>query len=109
MNLLEELSQVIIYYFQVSPFFLHFLGFIVERDTPGLIVGKKEKNMGQRCADTRGVTFENVEVPDCNRLGAEGAGFKIAMGAFDHTRPPVCYIKNYYFERTCFSPLFFYT
>ena len=28
-------------------------------------------------------------MPDANRLGAEGVGFKIAMGAFDHTRPPV--------------------
>jgi len=66
-----------------------FTGFIVERDWPGVTVGRKEWNMGQRCADTRGVTFENVEVPDANRLGPEGAGFKIAMGAFDHTRPPV--------------------
>jgi acyl-CoA dehydrogenase len=65
------------------------VGFIVDRNTPGLIVGKKEKNMGQRCADTRAVTFENVEVKDENRLGDEGYGFKIAMGAFDHTRPPV--------------------
>jgi len=66
-----------------------FTGFIVEADWPGITVGRKEWNMGQRCADTRGVTFDNVEIPDENRLGAEGAGFKIAMGAFDHTRPPV--------------------
>lgn len=45
--------------------------------------------MGQRCSDTRGITFEDVVVPDANRLGAEGMGFRIAMGAFDHTRPPV--------------------
>lgn len=78
-----------IFFFLFFFFCLFSLGFIVDRDTAGLIVGKKEKNMGQRCADTRAVTFENVEVPDANRLGAEGAGFKIAMGAFDHTRPPV--------------------
>lgn len=45
--------------------------------------------MGQRCSDTRGITFEDVVVPKENVLIGEGAGFKIAMGAFDKTRPPV--------------------
>jgi len=45
--------------------------------------------MGQRCSDTRGITFEDVRVPAKNVLGAPGKGFKIAMGAFDFTRPPV--------------------
>ena len=45
--------------------------------------------MGQRASDTRGVTFEEVVVPKENVLTAEGAGFKIAMGAFDRTRPTV--------------------
>ena len=66
-----------------------FTGFIVDADTPGITRGRKEVNLGQRCSDTRGITFEDVVVPDVNRLGAEGVGFKIAMGAFDHTRPPV--------------------
>lgn len=64
-------------------------GFIVDGDSPGITVGRKEINMGQRCSDTRGITFEDVEVPEENMLGTEGEGFKIAMGAFDHTRPPV--------------------
>ena len=64
-------------------------GFIVESKTPGVIVGKKEKNMGQRCSDTRGVTFEDVKVHKSQIVGNEGDGFKIAMGAFDHTRPGV--------------------
>jgi acyl-CoA dehydrogenase len=66
-----------------------FTGFIVDADTPGITVGKKEWNMGQRCSDTRAITFEDVEVPDENRLGDEGFGFKIAMKAFDRTRPMV--------------------
>ena len=66
-----------------------FTGFIVDADTPGITCGRKEVNLGQRCSDTRGITFEDVVVPDSNRLGKEGIGFKIAMGAFDHTRPPV--------------------
>jgi acyl-CoA dehydrogenase len=64
-------------------------GFIVPADTKGITVGKKEWNMGQRASDTRGVTFEDVKVPEKLRLGKEGDGFKIAMAAFDHTRPPV--------------------
>uniref|UniRef100_A0A8C0PQ34 Acyl-CoA dehydrogenase medium chain n=1 Tax=Canis lupus familiaris TaxID=9615 RepID=A0A8C0PQ34_CANLF len=48
-----------------------------------------ELNMGQRCSDTRGIVFEDVKVPKENVLIGEGAGFKIAMGAFDKTRPPV--------------------
>ncbi|KAM9844331.1 medium-chain specific acyl-CoA dehydrogenase, mitochondrial [Aulostomus maculatus] len=66
-----------------------FTGFIVDADTPGIQVGRKEVNMGQRCSDTRGITFEDVRIPKENVLIAEGAGFKIAMGAFDKTRPPV--------------------
>lgn len=64
-------------------------GFIVPKDTPGIEVGKKEANLGQRCSDTRGITFTDVKVPAKYLLGQEGAGFKIAMAAFDHTRPPV--------------------
>lgn len=66
-----------------------FTGFIVDADTPGITRGKKEINMGQRCSDTRGISFEDVVVPDENRLGDVGFGFKIAMKAFDFTRPPV--------------------
>ncbi len=64
-------------------------GFLVPRSTPGISVGKKEQNMGQRASDTRGLTFEEVAVPKRNVLGEEGQGFKIAMKAFDHTRPLV--------------------
>ncbi|KAF7492062.1 Medium-chain specific acyl-CoA dehydrogenase [Sarcoptes scabiei] len=66
-----------------------FTGFIVEADTPGITIGRKEWNMGQRCSDTRGITFESVVVPKKNVLLGEGQGFRIAMGAFDLTRPPV--------------------
>ncbi|HEX7879472.1 MAG TPA: acyl-CoA dehydrogenase family protein [Candidatus Eisenbacteria bacterium] len=64
-------------------------GFVVPADLPGVRVGKKEENMGQRASDTRAVTFEDVTIPAANRIGAEGAGWSIAMSAFDHTRPPV--------------------
>jgi acyl-CoA dehydrogenase len=66
-----------------------FTGFIVDADTPGITLGRKEINMGQRASDTRGVTFEDVVIPAENVLGSEGQGFKIAMNAFDITRPLV--------------------
>jgi acyl-CoA dehydrogenase len=64
-------------------------GFLVPADTPGVKVGKKELNMGQRASDTRAVDFEDVRVPAANRLGQDGQGWLIAMKAFDRTRPPV--------------------
>jgi acyl-CoA dehydrogenase len=64
-------------------------GFIIDSKSPGVIIGKKEKNMGQRCSDTRAVTFEDVKVHKSQMVGKEGDGFKIAMAAFDHTRPAV--------------------
>lgn len=63
--------------------------FIVDADSPGINVGRKEINMGQRASDTHGLTFDNVLVPKENMLVGEGAGFKIAMTVFDKTRPPV--------------------
>jgi acyl-CoA dehydrogenase len=63
--------------------------FIVERKWDGVSVGKKEMNMGQRCSDTRGITFEDVEIPAENVVGQEGDGWKLAMAAFDYTRPSV--------------------
>ena len=44
---------------------------------------RKEKNMGQRASDTRGISYEDVVVKKENVLIGEGAGFKVAMGAFD--------------------------
>lgn len=66
-----------------------FTAFVIEGDSPGLIRGRKEWNMGQRASDTRGLTFEDMRVPAANILGKEGEGFKVAMLAFDTTRPPV--------------------
>lgn len=57
--------------------------FIVEKNTPGLIIGKDEKKMGLHGSRTVELTFENMEVPEENRLGEEGEGFKIAMANLD--------------------------
>ena len=63
-------------------------GFIVEADSSGLEVGKKEEKMGQRSSDTRSVTFDNVVVPKENLVGGvEGNGWLQAMVSFDRSRP----------------------
>ena len=63
--------------------------FIVDRESPGLSVGKKFDKLGQRASDTAEIVFENVEVPAENVVGAPGQGFYIAMKVFDHSRPGV--------------------
>ena len=62
-------------------------GFVIPSNLPGITVGKKEVNMGQRCSDTRGISFKDVKIPKKYLLGKEGEGFKYAMKAFDHSRP----------------------
>jgi acyl-CoA dehydrogenase len=63
--------------------------FIVDRDTPGLKVGKHEDKLGQRASDTAAVHFEDVKVPKENLLAPDGAGFKLAMETFNQTRPDI--------------------
>ena len=63
--------------------------FYVPRDTPGIEVGKKEQNLGQRASDTRAVTFNDAVVPKANLIGEEGKGWLLAMAAFDYSRPIV--------------------
>ncbi len=63
--------------------------FLVERDWPGVSTSTPLAKMGQHAAQACQVFFENVEVPACNRLGEEGEGFRIAMKAFDKSRPGV--------------------
>ena len=60
--------------------------FIVEKGTPGLVIGKDEHKMGLHGSSTVQLTFENMVVPADNLLGAEGEGFKIAMSNLDAGR-----------------------
>ncbi len=61
--------------------------FVIDRNTPGVSVGKKENKMGQRASNTTDVIFEDVKLGKKNLVGPEGDGFKIAMRTFDRTRP----------------------
>ncbi|ARF17953.1 acyl-CoA dehydrogenase [Sporosarcina ureae] len=60
--------------------------FIVDRNTPGLSIGKDEKKMGLHGSRTVALSFDNMKVPVENRLGEEGNGFKIAMANLDAGR-----------------------
>lgn len=61
--------------------------FIVERNAAGMSVGKPDRKMGQRGAQTADVMFENVRVPAKNLIGGvEGMGFKTAMKVLDKAR-----------------------
>ncbi|NXQ40578.1 ACDSB protein, partial [Catharus fuscescens] len=60
--------------------------FIVDRDTEGLHVGKKEDKLGIRASSTCPVTFDNVKVPESNILGQVGQGYKYAIGMLNTGR-----------------------
>ena len=63
-------------------------GFIVERETQGFELGKREDLMGIRCVPVNETHLRNVRVPAANLLGgAEGRGFKHAMMTLDVARP----------------------
>ena len=61
--------------------------FIIERDTPGFTIGRKEPKMGARGVPSCPLFLDNVFVPEANRLGEEGRGFKVVMEAFNKARP----------------------
>ncbi len=63
--------------------------FIVDGKTPGLSGGKKFKKLGLRASHTAEVHFDNVRVPEENRLGPEGLAFLGAMKMLEHSRPSV--------------------
>lgn len=89
--------------------------FIVDGQTPGLSGGKKFKKLGLRASHTAEVHFDNVRVPEDNRLGPEGMAFLGAMKMLEHSRPTVAiaavgvaraayeYALNYAKERVQFN------
>lgn len=60
--------------------------FIVERDTPGLIIGPKEDKMGMRASDTVGLTLEDLRIPSENLCGELNHGFLDAMKVLERGR-----------------------
>lgn len=60
--------------------------FVVERGTPGFNAGKKENKLGMRASETAEMIFDNCRIPDANRLGNIGDGFRQAMKILDGGR-----------------------
>lgn len=60
--------------------------FVVERGTPGLEIGRKEDKLGVRSSDTAEVRFSDCIVPDANRLGPAGDGYRQAMLTLERGR-----------------------
>ena len=60
--------------------------FIVERGTAGFSAGKKENKLGMRASETAEMIFDNCKIPDANRIGEIGAGFKQSMKVLDGGR-----------------------
>jgi len=60
--------------------------FIVERGTPGFSGGKKENKLGMRASETAEMTFDNCRIPDANRMGEVGEGFRQALKVLDGGR-----------------------
>jgi alkylation response protein AidB-like acyl-CoA dehydrogenase len=90
-------------------------GFIVEANTGGLSIGKKENKMGLRASPTTDLFFEDMSVPAEKMVGEENEGFNVMMRTLDGTRPTIAaqalgiaegalsYVLNYSKERTQFG------
>ena len=63
--------------------------FIVEKEDPGILFGKKERKMGIRASVTREIIFEDCRIPKERLIGREGLGFIVAMRTLDYSRPGV--------------------
>ncbi len=60
--------------------------FIIPKGTPGYVIGNAYHKMGWRASDTRPLSFDDCQVPDENRLGAQGDGFRQFMSILDAGR-----------------------
>jgi len=64
-------------------------GFVIEKGTPGLSVGKTENKMGIRGSNTTEVILNDVKVPIAQRVGDEGVGWWLMMRTLNRSRPAI--------------------
>ncbi len=64
-------------------------GFVIEKGTPGLSIGKTEEKMGIRGSNTTEVILEDVKVPISQRVGEESAGWWLMMRTLNRSRPAI--------------------
>ena len=60
--------------------------FVVANDTPGFSVARVEHKLGQKASDSCALAFDDMQVPDDQRIGAEGEGLKIALSTLESGR-----------------------
>jgi butyryl-CoA dehydrogenase len=60
--------------------------FVVDKSTPGYRVARREEKLGQKASETCALTFEDMEVPEDQRIGAEGEGYRIALSTLESGR-----------------------
>jgi hypothetical protein len=60
--------------------------FVVDKATPGYVVVRREGKLGQKASETCALAFEDMEVPEDQRIGAEGEGYKIALSTLESGR-----------------------
>ena len=60
--------------------------FVVDKSTPGYTVVRREEKLGQKASETCALAFEDMEVPEEQRIGAEGEGYKIALSTLEGGR-----------------------
>ncbi|MDE2517148.1 MAG: acyl-CoA dehydrogenase family protein [Rhodospirillales bacterium] len=60
--------------------------FVVDKSTPGHIVARVEEKLGQKASETCALSFENMEIPEEQRIGAEGEGYRIALSTLESGR-----------------------
>lgn len=86
-----SVADVLVVFATVDPSLGHrsVTAFVVEKGTPGFAVSRLEEKMGLHASPTAELVFDECEVPDENRLGEIGEGFKIAMMTLDRSRPGV--------------------
>jgi butyryl-CoA dehydrogenase len=60
--------------------------FVIDKTHPGFSVARVEEKLGQKASDTCALTFEDMVVPEDQRIGAEGEGYKIALSTLESGR-----------------------
>ncbi len=60
--------------------------FLVPTDAPGYVVARLEDKLGQHSSDTAQINFDNCRIPNENLIGAQGEGYKIALGGLEGGR-----------------------
>jgi hypothetical protein len=89
--------------------------FVVDKATSGYTVARREEKLGQKASETCALTFQDMEVPEDQRIGAEGEGYKIALSTLESGRIGIAaqsvgmaraaldYAVNYAKERQAFG------